>query len=66
MAIHMINEAMNQGARQEQACEVIGISNRTLQHWQQTGLTDQRQQAKKVPVNKLSDKERVTELGSGL
>lgn len=58
MAIHMINEAMDQGARQEQACEVIGISNRTLQHWQQTGLTDQRQQAKKVPVNKLSDEER--------
>jgi transposase InsO family protein len=54
----MINEAMDQGARQEQACEVIGISNRTLQHWQQTGLTDQRQQAKKVPVNKLSDEER--------
>lgn len=58
MAVHMINEAMDQGARQEQACEVIGISNRTLQHWQQTGLTDQRQQAKKTPANKLSDEER--------
>lgn len=58
MAIHLINEAMDQGARQKQACEVIGISNRTLQHWQRTGLTDQRQQAKKASANKLSDEER--------
>lgn len=58
MAIHMISEAMDQGARQKAACEVIGISHRTLQNWQQAGLTDQRQQVQKTPVNKLSDEER--------
>jgi len=58
MAIQLINESLNQGARQKQACEVVGISNRTLQHWRQVGLQDQRQQVKKTPSNKLSDQER--------
>ena len=58
MAILLINESMNQGARQKQACEVVGISSRTLQHWRQAGTQDQRQQVKKTPANKLSDQER--------
>jgi len=58
MAIQMVSEARHQGARQKQACEVIGICDRTLQHWKQTGLLDQRQQVKKTPMNKLSDQER--------
>ena len=58
MAIQLINEAINQGARQKQACEVVGIATRTLQNWQHAGTQDQRQQAKKTPVNKLSDQER--------
>ena len=58
MAIQMISEAMHKGARQKQACEVMGICNRTLQHWQNSGMQDQRQQVKKAPVNKLSEQER--------
>ena len=58
MAIQLISEAMSKGARQKQACEVMGISDRTLQNWQQNGLQDQRQQIQKTPVNKLSDQER--------
>ncbi len=58
MATQLINEAMNQGARQKQACEVVGISTRTLQHWRQAGTQDQRQQVKKTPANKLSEQER--------
>jgi putative transposase len=58
MAIQMIREAMDQGARQKQACEVMGICSRTLQHWQRAGLQDKRQQVKKTPSNKLSEQER--------
>lgn len=58
MAIQLIREAINKGARQKQACEIMGISTRTLQHWRHSGTQDQRQQVKKIPVNKLSDQER--------
>lgn len=60
MAIQLIREAMKQGARQKQACDVVGICNRTLQNWCHSGLQDQRQQVKKAPVNKLSIQERAT------
>ena len=58
MAIESIQIAMKEGARQQQACDIVGISNRTLQNWQVTGLKDQRQCAQKVPSNKLSEIER--------
>jgi len=58
MAIEAITTAMNQGARQRQACEIIGITARTLQHWSLNGLIDQRQRVKKEPANKLSMRER--------
>ena len=54
MAIELIAETMKKGARQKQACEVLGICSRTLQHWQNTGLQDHRQVIKKTPANKLS------------
>jgi transposase InsO family protein len=58
MAIKAIATAMDQGARQRQACEIIGITARTLQHWRISGLEDQRQMVKKDPANKLSEQER--------
>jgi len=58
MAIELITEVLNDGARQKQACEVIGISSRTLQHWRLNGLADHRQTVTKVPANKLSKQER--------
>jgi putative transposase len=58
MAIKLITEAVNQGVRQRLACEVIGISSRTLQYWHHIGLEDRRQIVQKTPVNKLSEQER--------
>ena len=58
MAIELIDEAMHAGARQEKACEVIGITSRTYQRWQHTGLQDQRQVVEKHPVNQLTEAER--------
>jgi putative transposase len=58
MAIRSIAIAMTQGARQRKACEVIGITTRTLQHWRIAGLNDQRQTVKKEPANKLSEQEK--------
>jgi len=58
MAIESITEALNEGARQKQACEVIGITSRTLQHWRISGLNDHRQTVRKDPANKLSVQER--------
>lgn len=58
MAIKYIQEALDNGARQSKACEVAGISGRTLQRWRIVGMKDQRQTAKKTPTNKLSEFER--------
>ncbi len=38
--IVLLNESIIHGARQAQACEVLGLSERTLQRWQ-TGETVQ-------------------------
>jgi hypothetical protein len=53
MAMELIDEAMNAGARQEKACEVVGIAGRTYQRWQHAGLQDQRQVVEKHPANQL-------------
>jgi putative transposase len=58
MAIDSIGIAILHGARQQQACEIIGITTRTLQYWRIGGVTDRRQMVKKEPVNKLSEQER--------
>lgn len=59
MAIELIDKAISQGARQNRACQVVGIDSRTYQRWQSTGLKDRRQVVeKKPPANKLDDQER--------
>ena len=58
MAIEWITQATNQGARQKPACEVVGISSRTLQNWRLHGMKDHRQTVKKTPPNKLSQAQR--------
>jgi transposase InsO family protein len=60
MAIRSITIAISQGARQKQACEIIGITTRTLQYWRISGVIDQRQTVKKEPANRLSEQERET------
>ncbi len=58
MAIESITNAIEAGATQKRACEVIGISNRTLQNWRVAGMSDRRTTARKMPANKLSQAER--------
>ena len=59
-AVTLIQEAIQSGARQKQACEVLGLSSRTYQRWIKAGVvSDGRITAKRpVPANKLSDDER--------
>lgn len=64
MAIQLIGEAVEAGARRSKACEVLDITLRTLQRWEkaleESKLHDQRKAAasERIPDNKLSDEER--------
>ena len=49
------NEAMQAGARQSAACEIIGISAKTLQRWEQPDNTqDSRLDALHEPSTKFT------------
>jgi putative transposase len=57
----MVAEAIVAGARQERACEVISLSERTLQRWQNDqdeGACDRRPARIQTPKNKLDELER--------
>ena len=59
--IAWITEAMDQGARQSRACEVIGLTSRTVQRWRNNGkvVADKRPDAiRPAPANKLTDDEK--------
>lgn len=57
--ISLINEAQASGARQSKACEIVGISAKTLQRWNQPdNVQDTRLEAWHEPANKLSEMER--------
>lgn len=57
--ITMVQEAMRSGARQDRACTVISLNERTLQRWQVDQLRgDQRPCRTQSPTNKLSAHER--------
>jgi len=58
MAISLIDEAVANGARQTLACDVLGISVRTLQRWNQSDLEDKRKTVDKSPGNKLTEEEK--------
>ena len=59
-AVALIQEAIQSGARQKPACDVLGLSSRTYQRWLKAGVvSDGRITAKRPePPNKLSDIER--------
>ncbi len=60
-ALELVEEAMAQGARQEKACELLGISARTYQRWTREGGIehDYRPEASRpAPANRLSEAER--------
>lgn len=57
--ITQIAEAVHQGARQKKACEVIGITERTLQRWKKKpDKTDMRNGPKTKPKNSLTEEEK--------
>ena len=59
LVIEMLAQAIQAGARQAQACAVVGLSARTLQRWQGEGcLGDQRPLRIQQPKNQLSESER--------
>src|SRR5690606_16238042 len=55
----LIDQAVGAGARQARACEVIGLSSRTLQRWQaDRNRGDRRPQRIQLPHNRYSELER--------
>jgi putative transposase len=58
--IVLMNESIAAGARQAQACDVLGLSERTLQRWQAGGVihADQRPLRDYRPPHKLTETER--------
>jgi putative transposase len=59
MAMKLIDEAMQQGARLEPACAVVGLTARTIQRWRsQERCLDRRTETVHRPANKLSEQER--------
>lgn len=58
MTIVLIDEAVTAGARRWKACELLGLSLRTLQRWGDDAGDDQRKGPLAIPGNKLSEAER--------
>lgn len=56
--IGLVDEAVNAGARQHKACEVLELTERTLQRWRNgNDQADQRSDVSRTPHNKLSDQQ---------
>ena len=58
MTVELIHEAVASGARRKKACELLGLSLRTLQRWGDEPGEDQRKGPRSSPASKLSDTER--------
>lgn len=59
MTLKLLAEARRAGARLKPACDILGLSVRTVQRWlQQRGGEDRRHGPKTEPPNKLSERER--------
>jgi transposase len=59
MILGLLDEAMRAGARQAPACELLGLSPRTIQRWrEQGGGEDRRDGPRQDPANKLKLAER--------
>ena len=54
----LIAEAVAAGSRKRPACEILGLSLRTVVNWEKQGLVDKRTTREFVPRNKLSEEER--------
>ncbi len=60
MTLNLIDEAVESGARLDRACDVLGLTVRTVQRWRKQGRQgfDRRFGPKTPPCNKLSPRER--------
>jgi len=59
MILGLVDEAVAAGARQDEACELLGLDPRTLQRWKSQDIgEDRRAGPKETPTNKLSAAER--------
>lgn len=59
MILELLDEAVHAGAGLEAACDMLGLSVRTVQRWQaQDGGEDRRYGPKSEPANKLSETEK--------
>jgi transposase InsO family protein len=58
--VELLEEACVDGTRLTKACQIVGLSVRTVQRWREDGEinADGRQEAARVPANKLSVAER--------
>jgi len=56
--LSLVDVAVQSGARQRQACDAIGMSERTLQRWRTAPAGDRRPMRIQQPRNKLDDLER--------
>lgn len=61
--LDLIEQGINDGARQENCCEIIGLSARTLQRWRQMqgadgSCRDHRPLRKQTPINQMTQAER--------
>ncbi len=55
----LLDEARGSGARQSEACAVLGVDPRTVQRWRKDGVGDDRRAGpKRPPGNKLTEAER--------
>ncbi|RYZ17554.1 MAG: IS3 family transposase [Myxococcaceae bacterium] len=63
MILSLLEEAVSTGAREERACEVLGLDVRTVQRWRQLDVGDDRRAGPhQRPANALSDEERAAVL----
>jgi transposase InsO family protein len=58
VTLELVREAVAAGARREAACEIIGLSARTVERWRSGNVEDRRHGPKTPPANKLTTGER--------
>ena len=63
-ALQLIDQAVTAGARQHLACEMLGLSERTVQRWRYTSKDKRTDTIHPSPANKLSGEERATLLAT--
>ena len=65
IALELVSKAVERGASQRKACEVLDIDERTVRRWKRqletgNGLKDRRKEASggRVPANRLTEEEK--------